>query len=192
MGGEPASTSAEEAASSQAAEGEALGELALPEVSLGEPFEYIGEQNRHPTAETMTVRGVECGIKEVPEGLSNPDWDGSEEVPEDITLTADAGMEFCRIDATHQNTSQYPLIGWSDFENLVTEDGVNYAEDEKASEATMNRNECAPSLCSERNPGMPPMEVVKFYHVPERTVPAFVNYPTATIVSGPHVRFRLT
>ena len=168
-------------------------EAPLEEIPLGTPFEYA-DPDEPGMAETMTVQGVECGLTELDGAASNPAWDGSDDIPRVIPASAEPGMEFCRITATWENSGKKPIIGWNDFENLVTADGIEYAEDTVAEEATSSINYeglsgCSPYLCSEINPGTPAFEVVKIYQVPTGTEPTAVQWPNATIASGPAVQF---
>jgi hypothetical protein len=168
----------------------------LDTIDLGSPYELVSLDDPE-SRETMTIRMAECGLTELENGAPNPAWDGSDDIPQTVTTTADSGMEFCRITASWQNTGKRPITGWTDFESLVTEDGTEYAEDTKAEQATQYINEygmpssCSPYLCSTINPGTPAFDVVKIYQVPAGTEPTAVRYPRATFDSGPVVQFAL-
>lgn len=162
----------------------------LEPVELGTPYE-LADFEDPDSRETMTVKSVECGLAELPGALSNMEWDGSDDSPRTLPAEADPGMTFCRVTATWQNTGKKPTVGWTDFENLVAADGTEYAEDEKAAEATQQLNECSPYLCSTINPNTPALDVVKIYQVPEGTQTASIRWPRATISSGPVVEFLL-
>lgn len=178
----------EHCASAAGAEGGAE----LTTISLGTPYELVAVDDPDQR-ETMTIKGVECGLSELADGAANPKWDGSDDIPKTITAEAEPGMEFCRITATFQVTGKKPVVGWTDFANLVAKDGTEYAEDEKASEATSTINyegmpsACSPTLCSTLNPGSAAFDVVKIYHVPAGTQPKAVQYPMETLMSGPEV-----
>lgn len=169
----------------------------LETIEIGTAYELTDLEDP-ASRETMTVQGVECGLTELEDGASNPAWDGSDEISQTTSAAADPGMEFCRITGTWQNTGQKPIVGWNDFQNLVTEDGTEYAEDEKASEATQYINSygmpsgCSPYTCSTINPGSPAFDIVKIYQVPEGTEPVAVQWPNATLMGGPTVQFALS
>lgn len=162
----------------------------LEPVEMGTSYELVDFEDPD-YRETMTVKSVECGLTELPGAAPNWEWDGSDSSPRTLPVEADPGMAFCRLTATWQNTGKKPMVGWTDFENLVTADGTEYAEDEKAREATQQLNECSPYSCSTINPNTPAFDVVKIYQVPEGTQPASVRWPRATISSGPVVEFLL-
>jgi hypothetical protein len=159
----------------------------LPVVPLNTPHQHEGA--------TTTVTGVDCGLTKIPDAASNPEWDGSEDLPEYIPAVAEPGMEFCRVEGTFEVSGKMPKTGWDDFGNLVMDDGTQFAEDELAREATssVNRNlsGCAPYLCSTLNPGKR-INIVKVYQVPQGSRPVAVQFPIETLVDGPVVSFALT
>ncbi|SDY85141.1 hypothetical protein SAMN05661080_04807 [Modestobacter sp. DSM 44400] len=171
--------------------GESSGDSGLQTIELGTPYELTDFEDP-ASLETMTVNGVECDLTELPGGAPNPEWDGSDDVPRTIAAVADPGMTFCQVTATWQNTGKRPITGWTDFENLVTSDGTEYAEDATAEQATQYINEdCSPYVCDTINPGTPAFDVVKIYQVPMGTTPTGVQWPRSTINTGPEVLFLL-
>jgi hypothetical protein len=181
---------------SAAVAGVAEGGDGLETLPLGKAYEKVDYQSGAPS-ESMMVKGVRCGIAELAGAADNPKWDGGDTYPRTIDVQAGPGMEFCRVDATSSITGKSPVVGWSDFANLVTADGTEYAEDVVAEEATSTLNyegpsQCSPTLCDTRNPGTPALDVVKIYQVPTGTKPVGVQWPMETLLSGPEVLFELS
>ena len=91
-------------------------------VRVGEVFEYR-EPTVTPQVWRVKVISAKCGLTAIPNGLDNPAWQGSDDVPERITARPAAGKVFCRADALLVNGSKTPVDVAPDFGNVVTDKG---------------------------------------------------------------------
>lgn len=79
-------------------------------IPLGEPFEYQKVMSDDtPTSDwSVTLTEVECGLATIPEAEYNPDWDGSDDIPEYIDAKPDEGNDFCILHWDWENVGEVP------------------------------------------------------------------------------------
>jgi hypothetical protein len=164
-------------------------EPGLVKGSVGQAFDYTQtySDGTAPVNWRIAVTSLKCGIAEIPEGASNPKWQGESDVPQHITATPPPGKEFCRVDASMTNIGRTPGDSM-DFADIEIDKGqfASSQEDEQISDNLQQ----ALSTGSKTNPG-DTIKVSRVYTVPAGSRPVAVLFPFATVFSGPTHRIEI-
>lgn len=137
------------------------------------------EQKKAPEWQ-VTLTATKCGLKSIPEAQLNPEYDGSDDIPEEIAAKPDAGNDFCVLYWSWENVGDVPATTDFSGDLMIGEKQHAASPDDQMMAWTVMDTELGVAYAGEVNPGKS-TKSVDIYQVPEGAMPDAVWFPEVTV-----------
>ncbi len=156
----------------------------LPTYAQGQAFDWQTTYSDGSTSTKwkVTLTKAECGLKSIPEGESNPEWDGSKDKPRFIDAKPEEGQEFCIVFWDWENVGDKPG-GTTHAGNMWIGEQQFSGESEQMRSWTVMETMLNVDYSKDINP-RGKGKSLDIYQIPAGEKATAVSFPMDTIMSG--------
>ncbi len=160
---------------------------AVETVPYGEPFEYVDMSLDGPgTTWSVALNNVDCGLNSLPKADANPNWDGSDGIPEYTSAKPPEGSEFCVLYWDWTNVGKSPGITIQSGDLMFGDERFARTVDDEMRSWTFMDTNLSVDYAAEVNPGKK-TKSADIYTVDEGQTPDATWFPMETFVDEAYV-----